>query len=291
MTNMPEVGAFGVNLPYESGWRDQVHAEWQAAAQQQTWSANAAQTQMNFQEQMSNTAHQRNVADLKAAGLNPMMSHMHGGASTPQGAGFAGAKANTPSMPSVGANISMQTAAQVENLNANSEKARAEAAEVREKTPTHPQNIAESKQRVQNLQQEIGESAMRIEKIIAETDHAIASAANVTQQTKNLQAEIPRIQELVAQIKLQNKANLPAIDRKLKELEEIIQKLSLPKHGQESRVHDSWMGRVAAILKALIPAIPLAILPLRGAMRPTVPPRATETQRRTREFRAQPPRR
>ena len=88
------------------------------AIQQGRQSAASAKKQMGFQQAMSNTAHQRQVADLRAAGLNPILSARLGGASTP-----SGAQPNIiPNVGAAGVNSALNaynTAAQVDEREAH----------------------------------------------------------------------------------------------------------------------------------------------------------------------------
>ncbi len=78
--------SFLTSLQNMPTWNEYKDFALKTQASNNAWSAEQAQKQMDFQERLSNNAHLREVRDLKAAGLNPVLSAGGSGASVTSGA-------------------------------------------------------------------------------------------------------------------------------------------------------------------------------------------------------------
>lgn len=129
-------GVAQANNAWSAG-QAQIQREWQEQqnAKAMVFNQNEAAKNRNWQEMLSNTAHQREVRDLMAAGLNPVLSAMNGnGASvgsgaTAQGVTSQGAKGDTDTSANgaianlLGSILSAQTQIQAANINARTQEA------------------------------------------------------------------------------------------------------------------------------------------------------------------------
>ncbi len=151
--------------------RDIANAATAANAQQ-------AQKQMDFQREMSNTAHQREVNDLIAAGLNPILSAGGGGASAPSG---ASGSAVTAQMQNERPDFSHAVTSALDALTAK-------------------QNLTNLKQQNENLVQQNHLTQQDLAKRTAETDTANIQAADAayTQNARQGNANVPNYYKSLA---------------------------------------------------------------------------------------------
>lgn len=173
-----------------------------------------AQNQMDFQREMSNTAYQRAVKDMQAAGLNPMLAYSQGGASSPGGAMATIGNKQAAAMQSA------SQAAQVQNVTADTENKKAQADNIRADTELKKADVVKStasaghlEAQKDNIRQEMQSFAKRMEKLGYETFHARGAQELPYYQVKlneiafnkalkDQEKGFPEIDRLIAQAKL-----------------------------------------------------------------------------------------
>lgn len=141
---IPAVASIIGGLISKEGQSDANTQNLEIARENSAFNAHQAELNRTYQTEMSNTAYQRTVTDMKAAGLNPMLAYSQGGASTPGGA-TASAVQPAEMRNAAGAGVAAAAqAASIQNMQAQTAKTEAETELLRAdmKDPNAQRNAA-----------------------------------------------------------------------------------------------------------------------------------------------------
>lgn len=196
----------------------------------------SAREQMRFQERMSNTAHQRQVADMMKAGLNPQLSLKQGGSSTPPGARSDIDIGADKSVTSALQATQMRSQINLQQAQANQANSAAELsqAQARSVTDTLPHQVDKLKAEVGQVLAGTNVSKAQLDEIASRISKAAAEIKLIEQQTDTESARALRekalktlwegLREILESGDKSLRGNMPRLKEKASDLIEIFKK-------------------------------------------------------------------
>lgn len=192
----------------------------QEAATARSFNATEAKINRDFQERLSNTAHAREIKDLRSAGLNPILSAKYGGSSTPSG---SVATASAPSGSSatrqaariedeIGPAVStaLQTSRlkqEISNMRANEDLIKTQQTHERAKIANTAAKTESERMMPTLLERQASQSGAQAQKLIEETKNVKQQFELGKLTIQQAKQEIEGMKERLKYLRAQGKVN------------------------------------------------------------------------------------